>query len=118
MEVARAQDELARLGQFLADSDLSDQADLATARIAAELHFASMVRSNLNALRTELQTRVRSLEEKRQEAAEEYQRAFRQRESLDTLRARQKRAHEQDAERRSQRAIDAAHLLQRWRNRG
>ncbi len=40
--------------------------------------------------------------------------AYREREVLETLRARERRAYQQEQSRRQQRELDAAYLLQRW----
>lgn len=117
LEVTRMQDSLARLEQFLADSTRSDHAALSAGRSAAELQFASLFRENLHRLRQELQAELCRLELARQRAAEEYHRAYREREVLETLRTRQRRAYQQEELRREQRELDAAHLLQLWRNR-
>jgi flagellar export protein FliJ len=113
--VVRCQEKVARLDRFLADSATSDEASLATGRRGAELQFASLIESNLHTLRRELVAELQDAENKRQGAAEEYQRAFREREALDTLRARQRRQYQQEAQRRTQRELDAAHLIQFWR---
>ena len=115
LEVARAREKLNRLEQFLADSAASDHAGLAAGRRASELQFASLIRVNLHKLRLELVAELREAERKRQQAAGEYQRAFREREVLETLRARQRRLYQQEAQRREQRDLDAAHLLRLWR---
>jgi flagellar export protein FliJ len=115
LEVARAQEKLVRLEQFLADAAESDHAGLATGRRGAELQFASLIRTNLHQLRLELRAELRDAENKRQQAAVEYQRAFREREVLETLWARQRRLYQQEAQRREQRELDTAHLIQFWR---
>lgn len=117
LAVARAQDSLAQLDRFLADSAQADSTSLSAGRHAAELQFASLYRENLEHLREELQSEIRDLECKRQKAATEYHRAFREREVLETVRARQRRDYQQDELRRQQQQLDAAHLLQRWRHR-
>jgi len=117
LAVARAQDSLAQLDHFLADSSQSDAGSLSEGRRAAELQFAALYRENLEHLREELQSEVRQLELARQKAAAEYHQAFREREVLETMRARQRRDYQQEEMRREQQQLDAAHLLQRWRRR-
>lgn len=117
LEVARMQDSLQQLDRFLAESAESDQAALGAGRRGAEIQFASHYRDNLHELREAMRGQLRELERKRLQAAVEYQQAYREREALDMLRTRHHRAYQQDAMRREQRELDAAHLLQLWRNR-
>ena len=117
LAVARAQDSLAQLERFLADSAQSDSASLSAGRRAVDLQFASLYRENLERLREELQSEVRKLELARQAAAAKYHQAFRERELLEGMRTRQYRDYRQDELRREQQQLDAAHLLQRWRHR-
>ena len=117
LAVARAQDFLAQLDRFLADSAQSDAVSLSAGRRAAELQFASLYRENLEHLLEELESEVRKLELARQKAATDYHQAFREREVLETMRASQRRDSQQEELRREQRQLDAAHLLQRWRRR-
>ena len=112
-----AQDTLARLERFLAESELADSASLAAGRTAAELQFASLLREQFGQLRLQLEKEVRRLETLRQQAALAYQRAYREREALDTLRAHQSRAYQIEQSGRQQRELDAAFLLQRWHAR-
>jgi len=115
LAVAEAEDRIMRLEQYLADSARFDAADLAGGRRGAELQFASLIRGNLETLRQDFRDQLRQLQAKRQQAAVEYQRAFREREALETLRARQRRAYQQQTQRREQRDLDAAFLIQSWR---
>lgn len=115
--LVRSQDSLAQLDRFLAASAQADSTDLTGGRRAAELQFALLCRENLERLREDLQSKIRELERKRQKAATDYQQAFRAREVLETMRARQRREYQQDELRRQQQQLDAAHLLQRWRHR-
>jgi flagellar export protein FliJ len=117
LAVTRTQEALSRLEQFLADSARSDQDALCAGRSAAELQFASASRDNLYVLQKDTQTELRRLELERQQAAEEYQRAYREREVLETLRTRQRYAYQQEQLQREQRELDATHLLRMWRNR-
>jgi len=117
LKVSRAQETLAQLERFLAGSAQSDSAALAAGRTAAELQFASVFRENLHRFRQELQSDVRKLELLRQQAAGEYHQAYREREVLETLRARQRRAYQQEQLRRQQQELDAVYLLQRWHHR-
>ena len=117
LQVSRAQETLAQLDRFLSDSDQSDRAGLAAGRTAAELQFASVLRENMQHFREELQSDVRKLELERQKALGEYHRAYREREVLETIRARQRRVYQQAQLRRQQQELDAAYLLQRWHHR-
>ena len=114
LKVSRTQQALAQLERFLSDSAQSDSAGLAAGRTAAELQFASVLRENLHRFRQELQSDVRKLELLRQQSASEYHQAYREREVLETLRARQRRAYQQEQLRRQQQELDEAYLLQRW----
>jgi len=117
LQVSRAQETLAQLDRFLCDSDQSDCAGLAAGRTAAELQFASVLRENMQHFREELQSDVRKLEIERQKALDEYHKAYREREVLETIRARQRRVYQQAQLRRQQQELDAAYLLQRWHHR-
>ena len=117
LQVSRAQETLAQLDRFLSDSDQSDRAGLAAGRTAAELQFASVLRENMQHFREELQSDVRKLEIERQKALDEYHKAYREREVLETIRARQRRVYQQAQLRRQQQELDAAYLLQRWHHR-
>jgi flagellar export protein FliJ len=117
LRVSRAQETLAQLERYLSDSAQSDAAALIAGRTAAELQFASVLRENLHRFRQDLQSDIRRLELARLQAASEYHRAYREREVLETLRARQRRAYQQEQLRRQQQELDAAHLLQRWHHR-
>src|SRR5208337_3695506 len=117
LKVSRAQETLAQLERFLSDSAQSDSVALAAGRSAAELQFASVLRENLHHFRQELQSDVRKFELLRQQAVSEYHQAYREREVLETLRARQRRAYQQEQARRQQQELDAAYLLQRWHHR-
>jgi len=117
LQVSRAQETLAQLDRFLSDSDQSDRAGLAAGRTAAELQFASVLRENMQHFREELQSDVRKLELERQKALDEYHKAYREREVLETIRARQRRVYQQAQLRRQQQELDAAYLLQRWHHR-
>ena len=117
LQVSRAQETLAQLDRFLSDSDQSDRAGLAAGRTAAELQFASVLRENMQHFREELQSDVRKLEIERQKALDEYHKAYREREVLETIRARQRRVYQQEQLRRQQQELDGAYLLQRWHHR-
>ena len=112
--LTRAQDSLAHLDRFLAESELADAAALAAGRTAAELQFASLLREQLDQLRLRLAAEVQRLESLREQAARAYQQAYREREALETLRAHQLRAYQAEQSRRQQRELDAAFLLERW----
>ena len=117
LAVTRAQDTLSRLEQFLADSARSDHDALSAGRSAAELQFASVVRDHLHVLQQDTSTELHRLEIERRCAADEYRRAYREREVLETVRTRQRHAYQQEELQRGQRELDAAHLLRLWRNR-
>ena len=115
--LTRAQDTLAHLDRFLAESKLADAASLAAGRTAAELQFADLLREQLNQLRLQFEEEVRRLEGLREQTARAYQQAYREREALETLRAHQLRTYHVEQLRRQQRELDAAFLLQRWHRR-
>jgi flagellar export protein FliJ len=117
LQVSRAQQRLAELDRFLSDSAEADSAALVAGRTAAELQFAFVLRENMQRFREELQSNVRQLELLRQRALGEYHRAYREREVLETLRARQRRVYQQEQLRRQQQELDAGYLLQRWHDR-
>jgi flagellar FliJ protein len=117
LRVSRAQETLAQLDRYLSDSAQSDATALIAGRTAAELQFASALRENLHRFRQELQSDIRKLELVRQQAAIEYHQAYREREVLEALRARQRRDYQQEQLRRQQQELDAAYLLQRWHHR-
>lgn len=117
LKVTRAQQEVVQIDRFLANSDQSDLAMLGGGRTAAELQFVAALRKNLMAFREELQSEVRKLELLRQKALADYHQAYRDREILESLRARQRQTYQQEQTRRQQQELDAAHLLQRWHRR-
>jgi flagellar export protein FliJ len=117
LAVARAQETLAQLERYLCDSDQSDAEGLAAGCTGAQLQFAAVLRENLLRFRQELQSDIRKLELLRQKTLGEYHQAYREREILETLRARQLRTYQQEQSRRQQQELDAAHLLQRWHRR-
>jgi len=117
LQVSRAQETLAQLDRFLSDSAQSDCAGLAAGRTAAELQFASVLRENMQRFREELQSDLRKLELARQKSLGEYHKAYREREVLETIRARQRRVYQQEQLRRQQQELDGAYLLQRWHHR-
>ncbi len=117
LQVSRAQETLAQLERFLSDSAQSESAGLTAGCTAAELQFASVLRENMHHFRQELQSNIRKLELLRQQAAREYHQAYREREVIETLRAHQRRAYQQEQLRRQQQELDATYLLQRWHRR-
>ena len=117
LQVSRAQEALAQLERFLSDSSQSESAGLTAGCTAAELQFASVIRENLHHFRQELQSDIRKLELLRQQAASAYHRAYREREVIETLRARQRHDYHQEQLRRQQQELDATYLLQRWHRR-
>ncbi len=117
LQVSRAQETLAQLERFLSDSSQSESAGLTAGCTAAELQFASVIRENLHHFRQELQSDIRKLELLRQQAASAYHGAYREREVIETLRARQRHDYHQEQLRRQQQELDATYLLQRWHRR-
>jgi len=115
--LAHAQTAIVQLDESLASSVTADASSLVAGRRAAELHFAVELREQLRHLRLRLQQDVLRLEPLRTQAASAYQQAFREREVLESLRARQHRAYQVERDRREQQRIDAAYLLQRWHHR-
>jgi flagellar export protein FliJ len=117
LQVSRAQEKLAQLERSLAESAQSDAVALQSGRTAAELQFASVLRENLHLFRQELHSDILKLEVLRQQALGEYHQAYREREVLETLRAREHRVYQQEQLRRQQQELDATYLLQRWHRR-
>ncbi len=114
LQLAQARSSLAQLDQFLADSDQSETTQLSSGCTAAELQFTSVLRNNLRCYREDIASVVCELESLRQQAVIDYQRAYREREVLQTFRARQRSAYDREQARHQQQELDAAHLLQRW----
>lgn len=117
LRVSRVEETLERLRQFLADSATEDRSRLREGRAAVELHFATFSRENLVYLRTQLESAREKLELEQQQAANEYHRAFREREVLESLRETQHHTYQQDELRNQQRDLDESHLIQHWRRR-
>ena len=117
LQVSRARETMAQLERFLADSAESDSAALSSGRTGAELQFADVLRESLQHFRQELQSDVGRLERLRQQAVGAYHQANREREILESLRARQRGTYQQEQLHREQQELDAAHLLQRWHRR-
>jgi flagellar export protein FliJ len=117
LHVSRAHEKLEQLERSLADSAQSDATALQAGRTAAELQFASVLRENLHLFRHELQSDILKLELLRQQALGEYHQAYREREVLETLRARERRVYQQEKLHRQQQELDATYLLQRWHHR-
>ena len=117
LQVSRAQEKLAQLERSFAESAQADAVALQAGRTAAELQFASVLRENLHLFRQELHSDILKLEDLRQQALGEYHQAYREREVLETLRARERRVYQQEQLRRQQQELDATYLLQRWHRR-
>ncbi len=117
LQVARAQEALARLDRLLEESAGIDLHSLAAGCMAADLHFAVLLREQLHRLRIQLRDEIRRLEALRQEAAYAYERALAEREVLESLRAHQRRTYQLEQARRQQQEIDAVFLVQRWHTR-
>ena len=117
LALARARESLAQMDRALADGARADDASLRVGRRGAELQFAVMARESMLARRQELQSEIERLDVARQAVADEYQRAYQEREVLDTVAAQQQRTYQQEQLQREQRDLDANHLLQLWRKR-
>jgi len=117
LKVSRAMAKLAEVDQSLRESAELNAAALQAGRTAAEIQFRGLVRENLQKFGVELQADIAKFEIVRQAALVEYQRAYRDREILETLRASQRRIYKQEELRRQQQELDAAYLLQRWHRR-
>jgi flagellar export protein FliJ len=117
LRVARARQALADLERFMLEAVQSDAAGLAAGRTAAELQFAILLREKMQHYREQLRSSLSELELARQKALAAYHQAYREREVLETLRARQRSVYQQEQSRRQQQELDAAHLLQRWHRR-
>ncbi len=117
LRVARARQTLADLERFITEAAQSDAAALASGRTAAELQFAILLRQQRQHYREQLKAGLNELELERQRALDAYHQAYREREVLETLRARQRSAYQQEQSRRQQLEVDASHLLQRWHRR-
>jgi flagellar export protein FliJ len=114
LQVSRAQQKLESADRFLSDSLSADAAALAVGRTGAELQFADLLRENMLRFRQELQSEIVKLQLLRQKALSDYHQAYRDREVLEGLRARQRRVYQQEQSRRQQQQQDADYLLQRW----
>jgi len=117
LDLARAQEALAALERFLDESERADSNSLAGGRMGAELHFALLQRHQLQEQQAQLREHILKLEVLRQQAAEAYRRAQREREVLEALSAREYRTYQIEQARRQQIEMDAAFLLQRWHRR-
>jgi len=117
LNVARAREALARLESFLEESACADARSLSGGRMAAELHFASLLRERLQNLRVQIQNEVRHLETLRHQAVIAYRQSLGEREALEGLCARQHSAYQLEQTRRRQQEVDAIFLLQRWQGR-
>lgn len=118
LQLGRARDTLARLELFLVESAINDASLLAAGKTAAELQFASLSREQFENFRHQMKQEVHRREELHHRAVEDYQQALREREVLETLRARQRRVYQLEQGRRQQQELDANYLLRRWRQDG
>jgi flagellar biosynthesis chaperone FliJ len=116
-QLARKQELMAQFDKFLAESALADANALSVGRTGADLQFASLLRDQLQQFRRQIENEVRQLQDARNRAAATYQKAYRDREALDSLRARARHAYQIEQMRRQQKELDAAYLLQRWQRR-
>jgi len=118
LSVRRAREALAAADRHLDESFRSDSRSLAAGRMAAELHFAILIREQLQQLRLQLQDEISRREALREQAAREYRQALQEREVLEAVCARQRHAYQLDQMRRQQRELDTDFLLQRWHRGG
>ena len=65
--------------------------------------------------RQDFQVELERLKVARLALAAEYQRAYREREVLESLATRQRQTYQQERLHQEQRELDASHLLQLWR---
>jgi flagellar export protein FliJ len=114
LQVAQAQESLARLDRSLEEAAGASRRSLAAGCSAAELHFAFLLREQMQQLRVQLVDEIRRLESVREDAARAYERALAECDALESLRARQRRAYEVEQARRQQQELDAMFLVQRW----
>ncbi len=117
LAVARAQETISKIDQSLADTARSDENSLRVGRSSAELQFALAARATMLRQRQDLQVELERIKVARQAVAAEYQRAYREREVLETLATRQRQTYQQERLQQEQRELDASHLLQLWRKR-
>jgi flagellar biosynthesis chaperone FliJ len=117
LDLARAHEARAALEHFLDESERADAKSLAGGRMGAELHFALLQQQQLREQWTRLQEHILKLEALRQQAAEAYRRALRERDVLEALSAREHRTYQIEQARRQQSEMDAAFLLQHWHRR-
>lgn len=115
LAVARAEETISQIDQSLAETARSDDASLRAGRSAAELQFALAARATALQRRQDFQAELERLKIARQGVAVEYQRAYREREVLESLSARQRQTHQQERLQQEQRELDASYLLQLWR---
>jgi flagellar export protein FliJ len=115
LAAAHAAEQIAALDLYVSASLRADADGLKAGRSAVEMHFAVDSARNLQGLRAELEKLLRQLELERQNAAADYQDAYRQREALDNLRLRQQRFFEQQQSRRQQRELDEDYVLRHRR---
>jgi flagellar FliJ protein len=118
LQLSCVKSKLAELERSLSNSAESDASALRAGRTGAEIHFSTVVRLNVEQRRSEFQAELGKVELIHQNALAEYQEAYRNREILEILRARQRRAYQQEELRSQQQELDATYLLQRWHRRG
>lgn len=117
LAVVRAREAVAAMESALVDLARSGEQSLRIGQSGAELQFSLIVRRNMLSRQQQLQTGLENLEVERKAAAAEYQRAYREREVLETLATQQHHAYHQEQLQSEQRELDASHLLQLWRKR-
>jgi flagellar export protein FliJ len=115
--LASAEQTLISFDQFLSESAHADSHSLAAGCVAAELHFANLLREQLNRVRVQLQDRIADLHTIRRRMAINYARALHAREGLESLRNQHWQAHQKEEARRQQKEMDTAHILRSWHRR-
>jgi len=117
VDLANAEHTLVAFDCLVQESAQADSRSLAAGCMAAEIHFANLLREQLEHVRTQLQNRIATLDAIRRQMAINYQRALGEREALETLRRQQWHVYQKEKARREQNAMDTAHLLQSWHRR-
>jgi flagellar export protein FliJ len=118
LNLANAERTFIAFKRFLDESAQADSRSLATGCTASELHFATLLREQLEHIRGRLQSRIANLEAIRQQMAINYQRALHERDALESLRNQQRRVYQKEQARREQKEIDTAYLLKTYRRQG
>lgn len=115
--LAGQQEVTAQLDRFLVESTLADARALSEGRTGADLQFASRLRGELDRFRRQMEDEIQQLQGVRERAAVVYEKAYRDREALESLRERERRVYEIKQARKRQKELDSAYLQQRWHHR-